>query len=115
MRRELIATSTTHRALPSWVLEQAQNDNEQYEGVRAADRQLVEPQGHTEDISAEPPDRWAGAKLLIEALSGRWSYDTDRRKKKNCLVSRRQRIFASRINERAHAEQRTNQGDLKLR
>ena len=56
-----------------------------------------------------------GAKLLIEALSGRWSYDTERRDKKNRLVPRRQRVFASRLNDSAHAEQRTNQGDLKLR
>src|SRR5258708_34052241 len=35
--------------------------------------------------------------------------------KKNRLVPRRQRVFSSRLNARAHAEQRTNQGDLKLR
>ena len=35
--------------------------------------------------------------------------------KKNRLVSCRQCVFASRRNDSAHAEQRTNQGDLKLR
>ena len=45
-----------------------------------------------------------GAKLPIEALSGRWNYDRAAGKK-NRLVSRRQCVFSSRLNDSAHAEQ----------
>jgi len=34
------------------------------------------------DISAKPSIDGTGAKLLIEALSGRWSYDRERRDKR---------------------------------
>ena len=46
-----------------------------------------------------------GAKLLIEALSGRRSYDMESSGKKNRLVPRRQRVVASRLNDGANAEQ----------
>ena len=55
-----------------------------------------------------------GAKLLIEALSGRWSYDTERRDKRTVWYHVAN-AFSSRLNDSAHGEQRTNQDDLKLR
>ena len=48
---------------------------------------------------------------LLEARSGRWSYEQDRRDKRTMSPMR----FLSCRNDSAHAEQRTNQGDLKLR
>jgi len=55
-----------------------------------------------------------GAKLLlIEALSGRWSYDTDRRERRT--VWYRQPVLSPRLNDSSHAEQRTNQDHLELR
>jgi len=45
-----------------------------------------------------------GAKLLIEALSGRWSYDTDRRDKRTVWLHVAN-AFRFRLNDSAHGEQ----------
>jgi hypothetical protein len=55
-----------------------------------------------------------GAKLLIEALGGRWSYDTERRDKRTVWYHVAN-AFSLLVATSAHAEQRKHQGDLKLR